>query len=216
MRVTAFLVCAMALAAVVYAYALLQYHYRVPSPIEMLQCEVEDFHADMLRDRQPLVCRGTHRLPAVAEYALAHAEPGGESETGDDALYGAMRVAPALCSPAPPRLRRAGAEAGERIERGWYAAAATVQLRGERRLTLFLPDTATANARVGALHRSESPRPADAVPIVEVVLRLGDALYVPSGWWVGHASASADSLACDLQWNYALPYALHAPLSRLA
>ena len=60
-----------------------------------------------------------------------------------------------------------------------------------------------------------------SAPVVTVVLRRGDALFVPSGWWTETAAAASggdESTACELQWRYPLniPDSVHEALSRVA
>ncbi|MGW2258956.1 cupin domain-containing protein [Streptomyces sp. NPDC001780] len=71
-----------------------------------------------------------------------------------------------------------------------------VQLEGAKRWRLYGP------TRLNPLHRdTEAPEPPADEPIEEIVLRAGDMLYLPRGWW--HAVAATEGrslhLTCGLQ-----------------
>lgn len=71
-----------------------------------------------------------------------------------------------------------------------------VQLEGAKRWRLYGP------TRLNPLHRdTEAPEPPVGEPIEEIVLRVGDMLYLPRGWW--HAVAATEGrslhLTCGLQ-----------------
>ncbi|WP_244187729.1 cupin domain-containing protein [Streptomyces regalis] len=71
-----------------------------------------------------------------------------------------------------------------------------VQLEGAKRWRLYGP------TRINPLHRdTEAPEPPADEPLEEVVLRAGDMLYLPRGWW--HAVAATEGrslhLTCGLQ-----------------
>jgi hypothetical protein len=71
-----------------------------------------------------------------------------------------------------------------------------VQLEGAKRWRLFGP------TRINPLHRdTEAPEPPADEPVEEIVLRAGDMLYLPRGWW--HAVAATEGrslhLTCGLQ-----------------
>ncbi|MBT2418593.1 cupin-like domain-containing protein [Streptomyces sp. ISL-22] len=71
-----------------------------------------------------------------------------------------------------------------------------VQLEGAKRWRLYGP------TRINPLHRdTEAPEPPADEPLEEVVLRAGDMLYLPRGWW--HAVATTEGrslhLTCGLQ-----------------
>ncbi|MCL8013934.1 cupin domain-containing protein [Streptomyces sp. AS02] len=71
-----------------------------------------------------------------------------------------------------------------------------VQLEGAKRWRLYGP------TRLNPLHRdTEVPEPPADEPIEEIVLRAGDMLYLPRGWW--HAVAATEGrslhLTCGLQ-----------------
>ncbi|MGV4986637.1 cupin domain-containing protein [Streptomyces sp. NRAIS4] len=71
-----------------------------------------------------------------------------------------------------------------------------VQLEGSKRWRLYGP------TRINPLHRdTEAPEPPVNTPIEEIILRAGDMLYLPRGWW--HAVAATEGrslhLTCGLQ-----------------
>ncbi len=71
-----------------------------------------------------------------------------------------------------------------------------VQLEGAKRWRLYGP------TRINPLHRdTEAPEPPADEPVEEAVLRAGDMLYLPRGWW--HAVAATEGrslhLTCGLQ-----------------
>ncbi|MFG2739194.1 cupin domain-containing protein [Streptomyces chartreusis] len=71
-----------------------------------------------------------------------------------------------------------------------------VQLEGAKRWRLYGP------TRINPLHRdTEAPEPPAGEPVEEIVLRAGDMLYLPRGWW--HAVAATEGrslhLTCGLQ-----------------
>ncbi|MEU6476130.1 cupin domain-containing protein [Streptomyces sp. NPDC047017] len=71
-----------------------------------------------------------------------------------------------------------------------------VQVEGAKRWRLYGP------TRTNPLHRdTEAPDPPADEPIEEIVLRAGDMLYLPRGWW--HAAAATEGrslhLTCGLQ-----------------
>ncbi|OIJ95556.1 cupin domain-containing protein [Streptomyces monashensis] len=71
-----------------------------------------------------------------------------------------------------------------------------VQLEGAKRWRLYGP------TRINPLHRdTEAPEPPADEPIEEVVLRAGDMLYLPRGWWHAVAATQGRSLhlTCGLQ-----------------
>ncbi|MER7403878.1 cupin domain-containing protein [Streptomyces sp. NPDC000070] len=71
-----------------------------------------------------------------------------------------------------------------------------VQLEGAKRWCLYGP------TRINPLHRdTEVPEPPADEPIEEIVLRAGDMLYLPRGWWHAVAATEGRSLhvTCGLQ-----------------
>ena len=71
-----------------------------------------------------------------------------------------------------------------------------VQVEGAKRWRLYGP------TRINPLHRDiEAPEPPADEPVEETVLRAGDMLYLPRGWW--HAVAATEGrslhLTCGLQ-----------------
>ena len=51
---------------------------------------------------------------------------------------------------------------------------------------------------------------------VELVLRQGDGLFVPTAWATASSSATEDSLSAEMAWNACVPDWAHAALHRLA
>ncbi|MEU8776528.1 cupin domain-containing protein [Streptomyces sp. NPDC048606] len=71
-----------------------------------------------------------------------------------------------------------------------------VQLEGAKRWRIYGP------TRVNPMYRDmEAPQPPEGEPLAEIMLRAGDMLYLPRGWW--HAVAATEGrslhLTCGLQ-----------------
>lgn len=148
------LLWAVVLVVLGYAGLLLRYHYRTPDTVTILQCTPETFHADLLRERQPLVCTGMDTTSVYADlrdHLPAH----------DASIYARLRSAPWFGRGRPVRACP--------VDGPWTRTLCDVrwlvQVAGTSRVRIALPDT-TPNAD----------------PDVEIVLREGDALAVPFLW----------------------------------
>jgi hypothetical protein len=210
MKIVVFL--AILVGLVLYALCGLKYFYRTADNIDILQCNVKDFKSEMLDERQLLVCRELLQLQTFANAAT------NASNTTDGELYGELCACQTpLCWTAPVKYSRSHEEQTGSIVRGWHAHWLIFQLRGTRRIALYHPSTnlperysATLSPTAHQEVWKEVNDNAETVPSVEIIMREGDGLFVPTGWFMAVSAFSPDTVSGEMAWNAYLPEFIHS------
>lgn len=181
---TIILCWALALLFIGYLVLLYRYHYRTPDTITILQCTADDFSPDLLRERQPIVCKGMGDTSVFA--TLRRTSPSSQpppSATADittdanhQAVYTRLQhIAPWFSTPQPirPVTPTPATTSLYPFRQSQWEVRLLVQLHGTSRVWCVAP---------GGVSR-DGPTGKDG--FVEVVLREGDGVFVPFLWWYG-------------------------------
>lgn len=187
------LLWALLLALLAYAYVALRYYYRTPTTITVLQCRATDFRADTLSERQPLVCAAVGDTEFFVEL-LRHADHA-EEHTGD-APRSPFHLPPTSAATVYARLQhfapwfgrrapialvvppRATDEGALRFTQSFYDVRLLVALRGALRVRIALPQ----HMDRPSVH--VAPDAVTSLKYVEILVRAGDAVFVPFLWGV--------------------------------
>lgn len=198
-----------------YLICSLHYFYRSTPQIDILQCDIDNFQPDMLRERQPLVCRGLLKRKAFQDAAIQPA-----ADAFASSLYSAVGIEPSpFCwAAAPKRLTSRTASPPDCIVRGWHAKWLIFQLDGACRVSLYHPSAPTQPSHPALephpsyacpSHQEAWTKPHALSPSVEIILRAGDGVFVPTGWYVSMHAFSTNALAGEMTWNTYLPEVTH-------
>ena len=228
---------ALILFALAYVALVLRYYYRVSNePVTIIQCDVGNFHQGLLQERQPVVCKGVGRIPAVQHFFAEHRT---EQRTAQDDANDGVWVADASSGAAaamydrlnagkwyhrhedPEVTMRAGAEAAAPSappRQSWYDLLMTIQHRGTRRVRLYAPaetphlwrvGRGTGNRRLFCDSDSAAAEATGKARYTEIVLSEGDAVLLPMQWWIEEGAATKDEeVHSELAWRNPLS-ALH-------
>ena len=170
---TLILLWAIALFIIGYLVLLYRYHYRTPDTITILQCTADDFSPDLLRERQPIVCRGMGDTTVFATLraSLSSSTTASPVSTADqDTVYSRLQhIAPWFATPQP--IQVPSIPPSDQFQQSQWDVRLWVQLRGTSRVWFVAPGGVSG----------EGPSNEDGY--VEVVLREGDGVFVPFLWW---------------------------------
>ena len=174
------------LVVIAYMCVLMRYHYRVHDTVTILQCTTDTFHTELLRERQPLVVRG---FVDTGVYTSLCARP----IPHDDVHQRLQHITPWFCSAQPVHVYTSGVARAQSIA----DARLLVQLRGSCTVRLSPHKTGQTETTV------------------DIVLHVGDGVFVPYLWWVSVVCEETTGTEergeiADVQWHNRITKSLHA------
>jgi len=206
-------VWAIVLVVVVYIVLLLRYHYRYPKSISILQCTAGTFTSELLIERLPVVCSDFDATSMFDMLSRPDWSPDHSAE-----LFRKMRhIAPRFGHPKPiqmhtpqpapePDANQATPAEGTqmlsaaKVERSLCDVRMLVQVKGVSRVWLVSPQelqnmSKTVQTTTKAPYHP--PPLANDVDYVEIVLRPGNAVFVPFLWGVQVVQHEKQTLPAD-------------------
>ena len=217
---------AVVLFVAVYIALLLRYHYRHPKTMSILQCTATTFSSELLRERLPVVCSDFETTNTFETLA----QPEWTPSSSADIFHNMQHFAPRFGQPQPIRLftppfspSQTGATTSDTTDTGSASDSSVisvfdterslcevrmlVQIRGESRVWLVCPQELERAGKEAVAKTSQAKveHTTSDADYIEIVLRKGQAVFVPFLWGVQVVrdpnENEPSSLCADIGWR---------------
>lgn len=202
------LVWTVVLLLVGYTILFLRYHYRTADTITILQCSADTFNTELLRERQPIVCEDLKNTTMFSVLREGELTPEVQADVLSNLSHFSPRFGRArpIQRIQPKRIKPKCTDnhaSRKSFVRSLCDVRLYVQLEGTSRVWLTPPNQLNASPEHAAVSSPERNSGDDYHPeFVEIVLREGNAVFVPFLWGVQVFAGEAEGTLNENHENH--------------
>jgi len=218
-----FIIIIIIIIIIVYAIFCLKYYYKYNPHIEIMQCNVETFHQNMLQEKNPLMCRELLRMHSFKKLYTSVQKQFSKNNitelqyttSNSEAIYNSLNIDTILYNKPP--IRCYTEILNTPFIRSWHALWFIFQLKGSRRIALYSPIEweNTKNYVVDKIQpishqiQYESFINASKPKYTEIIIHEGDGIFIPTAWVIQSLTIGKQNISGEMYWNPIFPGSIH-------